>query len=211
MPSAEGAGSARRLPGPDGPLAVPLVIGGLVSEQTAAGLVATTSAATRVLRSRLLPDEHGEPIPDSRRSDEVLLDESVLGPVRQAVDRSVGTCREHFGDDSLQVIRPARVLRYRPGDAIAQHRDAGVDTVDGRRAVRIVSFSIMLSDPDDFDGGDLIGYGLHRVPGFERLGKVLGLGRGDAVFFTSRMQHEVSPVTRGTRVVAIGHLGRWGG
>lgn len=209
MPSGERIAQTMRPPAPDLPLAEPLVFRGLVSLQEASELVRASEAESRVVRSRLLPDDAGRPIPDSRRSDEVLLDEFTLGPLRQTVESCLPTCREHFDDDELQVIRPARLLRYRIGDAIGQHRDAGRDRVGGREAVRLVSFSILLSDPVDFAGGDLIGYGLVRIPGFERLGKVLPLGLGDAVFFPSRLQHEVSAVTRGTRVVAIGHLGRW--
>ena len=209
MPIRDAAEERRAPPVPDPPMTAPLVVPNVLSDAACEALVAAASNATESVRSHQLLDALGAPIPNSRRSDEVRVAAEVLRPLREALAPLTDTCRTHFATPDLEVLRPARLLRYRRGDAISQHRDAGLDVVAGRSGQRIVSFSLLLSDPRDFTGGDLIGYGLHRIPGFERLGKVLALEQGDAVFFLSQMQHEVTEVTEGTRLVAIGHLGSW--
>lgn len=64
----------------DSPIPEPLVVHGLASEQIASSLLAATEAETRVVRSRQLPDDSGQPIPDSRHSDEVRVDEAEYLP-----------------------------------------------------------------------------------------------------------------------------------
>ena len=62
--------------------------------------------------------------------------------------------------------------------------------------LRKVSLTVQLSDPSEYEGGDLeiskgglsedSGYKMHR-------------GKGTVVIFPSYMMHRVTPVTRGTR------------
>lgn len=61
--------------------------------------------------------------------------------------------------------------------------------------VRKLSFSIQLSDPDEYDGGDLqlwFGGGEDEIVTAPK-------GRGTIVFFPSYALHRVTPVTRGRR------------
>ena len=184
----------------------PLLAPGLLGvEQCCDLLRQAVEAETR--RSIYLRTDDADRDPTSRQSDEVILPDKALTALRDAISRHLPAVGDHFAAADLEVVQSARVLRYGVGDFIMQHRDEG-DVESGSRTVRrTVSFSVLLSDPADFAGGDLIGYGVHHTPGFERLGKVLRLGQGDAVFFESRMLHEVTPVTSGVRLSAIGHLG----
>ena len=152
-----------------------------------------------VSRSVYLSTEKSERDPGSRQSDEVALSGEALSGLRSAIADQLPRVRRHFAEPELAVVGPARVLRYREGDFIMQHRDHGEVTQHGRTVRRVVSFSVLLSAPADFTGGDLVGYGVHHIPGFERLGKTLRLAQGDGVFFESRMLHEVTPITRGQR------------
>lgn len=58
--------------------------------------------------------------------------------------------------------------------------------------IRKLSISIQLSSPSDYEGGDLILY-------HEGNEKVLPREKGTIIFFSSDLQHEVTPVTKGTR------------
>jgi len=75
-----------------------------------------------------------------------------------------------------------------------------VDTVSSNGTVRKLSFTVQLSDPDSYVGGDVILY--------RSLIDSTGLGRaiGSISFFPSYMIHEVLAVTSGVRYSLVG----WG-
>lgn len=90
--------------------------------------------------------------------------------------------------------------RYTGGGAYGNHID-GAFQRDGRvgGAGRIrsdVSTTVFLSEPDEYDGGELIvedSYGAHEVK----------LQAGDAIVYPSTSLHRVEPVTRGARMAAV--------
>tara|TARA_Y100001968_G_scaffold71736_1_gene62978 strand:- start:601 stop:1254 length:654 start_codon:yes stop_codon:yes gene_type:complete len=74
-----------------------------------------------------------------------------------------------------------------------------VDTphiADGRRDL---SFTIFLSKPDEYEGGELILY----IPP-ER--KKIKLNQGDIIIYPTKYLHEVKPVTNGERMVCVGWI-----
>lgn len=95
---------------------------------------------------------------------------------------------------------PLRVLppmfnRYEPGMTFGTHVDNAIRTVPGTGGLRIradVSSTLFLSDPDEYDGGELIVkdlYGSHAVK----------LPAGYLVVYPASSLHQVTPVTRGCR------------
>lgn len=62
-----------------------------------------------------------------------------------------------------------------------------------------LSFTLFLSDPEDYDRGALV---LHSAAGSHEI----KLPFGDLVLYPSSDIHEVQPVTRGTRLVAVGWI-----
>jgi len=94
--------------------------------------------------------------------------------------------------------RPKIVLgplfsRYQPGHAYGAHVD---DALMG--GVRTdVSFTLFLSAPDSYAGGELI---IDTAAGEE----AFKLGAGSVVTYPATALHRVAPVTRGERVVAAG-------
>jgi PKHD-type hydroxylase len=85
--------------------------------------------------------------------------------------------------------------RYEAGMEYGEHVD---DPIMGQGDLyrTDVSITIFLSDPDEYDGGELTikdSYG-------ERCIK---LAAGSAVMYPSHSRHYVSPVTKGTRLVAV--------
>jgi len=90
--------------------------------------------------------------------------------------------------------------RYTGGGTYGNHID-GAFQRDGRvgGAGRIrsdVSTTVFLSDPDEYEGGELIvedSYGSHEVK----------LQAGDAIVYPSTSLHRVEPVTQGVRLAAV--------
>lgn len=100
---------------------------------------------------------------------------------------------------------PSRVLppmfnRYDAGSHshYGDHIDnaSQIDRSDRARVRTDISVTVFLSDPDDYDGGDLVvedHYGAHDVK----------LPAGDAVLYDATSVHRVEPVTRGTRLASF--------
>lgn len=72
-----------------------------------------------------------------------------------------------------------------------KHIDASLALTDPLKN-RELSFSIQLSEPDEYEGGELIIYS-----GSDEI--VAPKSKGTIVFFNSYVTHEVTPVTSGTR------------
>jgi len=87
---------------------------------------------------------------------------------------------------------------YRAGrsDFYSSH----VDTTSSNGTVRKLSFTIQLSDPESYSGGEVILY--KSLIDSVAIGKAVG----SISFFPSYTIHEVAPVTRGVRYSLVG----WG-
>ena len=84
--------------------------------------------------------------------------------------------------------------RYSEGMKFGAHVDGSVriSPHDGRKIRTDVSATLFLTNPDDYDGGELIiedTYGRHGVK----------LAAGDMVVYPATSLHQVTPITRGTR------------
>jgi PKHD-type hydroxylase len=115
--------------------------------------------------------------------------------VRQALER-----------DTLLTAyaRPARwslttFNRYREGEAYGLHVDDALMGQAGQRLRTDLSFTLFLSEPESYDGGELI---LDTVEG--ELAAKLPAG-SIAVYATGEL-HRVAPVTRGERLAAVGWI-----
>jgi PKHD-type hydroxylase len=76
-----------------------------------------------------------------------------------------------------------------------KHNDCGdISHIDNSVDIRKVSFSIQLSDTEDYEGGDLILYDRDET-GFKKMTRE----KGSIIFFLSNIEHEVTPVVKGTR------------
>lgn len=90
-------------------------------------------------------------------------------------------------------VFPPLFNRYEGGERFGLHVD---NAIRQRGAIRIrsdLSATLFLSEPDDYDGGELIieeMYGPQSVK----------LPAGDLVLYPSKSLHSVTPVTRGARV-----------
>jgi PKHD-type hydroxylase len=90
---------------------------------------------------------------------------------------------------------PPLFNRYGVGDDFGLHIDNAIRPVRGT-AVRVrtdLSCTLFLTEPDDYDGGELVietAFGAQQVK----------LQAGDAVLYPGTSLHKVMPVTRGARI-----------
>jgi PKHD-type hydroxylase len=103
----------------------------------------------------------------------------------------------------ISAALPARVYppmfnRYEGGQQFGNHVDNAVRLLPGT-GLKIrtdVSATLFLSDPNSYDGGELLvedTYGTHSVK----------LAAGDLVLYPSTSLHRVNPVTRGVRLASF--------
>jgi PKHD-type hydroxylase len=112
--------------------------------------------------------------------------------LRQALIRS-----EEFRDFSFAyALAPPMMTRSKPGMKYGAHADAAFLPLPQGTIRSDLSCTIFLNEPEDYDGGQL-----HIRLGDADLN--FKLKPGEAVVYPSDTLHEVVPVTRGERLVAI--------
>lgn len=95
-------------------------------------------------------------------------------------------------------VYPPMFNRYGEGMAFGAHVDGSVrlHPHTGRKLRTDVSATLFLSEPGEYDGGELVvhdAFGAHRVK----------LAAGALVVYPATSLHEVTPVTRGRRLAAF--------
>jgi PKHD-type hydroxylase len=96
------------------------------------------------------------------------------------------------------IVYPPMFNRYSEGMTFGAHVDGGVriHPHSGRKLRTDISATLFLSDPASYDGGELQvedTYGVHSVK----------LAAGDMVVYPATSLHQVTPITRGTRVASF--------
>jgi PKHD-type hydroxylase len=95
-------------------------------------------------------------------------------------------------------VYPPMFNRYGEGMAFGAHVDGGV-RLDPRTGLKLrtdLSATLFLSDPGDYDGGELEiadAYGVQAVK----------LNAGDLIFYPASSLHQVTPITRGERLASV--------
>jgi PKHD-type hydroxylase len=118
-----------------------------------------------------------------------LFPNDVTGWVFQRLAGAVNTINQQFfGFDLYAMEQGLQFTRYQaPGEHYEWHIDRGMQT-----GTRKLSLSLQLSDPDDYEGGDLeMWFGGEPTKASRE--------RGMMTFFPSYVMHRVSPVTKGVR------------
>jgi PKHD-type hydroxylase len=119
--------------------------------------------------------------------------ESVFANVTAAVHQANAA---HF-KYSISYLEPLQFSVYRA--ETSGHYDIHVDNSfrNPKGNNRKISFSVLLNDPSEFDGGELC---LH----YTSKPIVVNLQKGQMALFPSYMPHSVQPVTRGVRKSLVG-------
>lgn len=107
----------------------------------------------------------------------------------------INNANERFFKFELSRLESLQYTVYNKGQFYGDHMDLGYKNPNN--AIRKLSFTMQLSNPADYDGGELlIKHG--STPDVARK------NRGAITVFPSYIMHEVTPVTRGTRKSIVG-------
>lgn len=114
----------------------------------------------------------------------------------QLFQKALGRSQEFHEFAFPIAMAPPMMTRYQPGMHYGSHADAAFIKLPGATIRSDLSCTIFLNDPDSYEGGALhvrLGEGSLRFK----------LKPGEAILYPSDTLHEVEPVTKGERLVAI--------
>jgi PKHD-type hydroxylase len=93
-------------------------------------------------------------------------------------------------------VFPPLFNRYDAGMTFGAHVDNAIRAGNGARIRTDVSSTLFISSPEDYDGGELVvqdTYGEHTVK----------LPAGDMIVYPATSLHNVTPITRGSRIASF--------
>ena len=171
------------------------VEGVLSSEQVADLRGALLGADDAWVDGRATAGYQGAPVKFNRQIDEASdVARSCQGVILAALERN-----PPFISAALpNTVYPPMFNCYGEGMTFGAHVDGGV-RIDPRTGLKLrtdISATLFLSDPDDYDGGELEvadTYGSHSVK----------LSAGDLVLYPATSLHQVTPITRGERLASF--------
>jgi PKHD-type hydroxylase len=116
----------------------------------------------------------------------------------QMVMRALGKNPLFFSAVLPKQVFPPLFNRYDAGMTFGAHVDNAIrDYLDTPLQIRTdVSTTLFISAPEDYDGGELVvedTYGSHKVK----------LPAGDAIVYPGTSLHNVTPITRGSRIASF--------
>lgn len=100
----------------------------------------------------------------------------------------------HFKFRGLYYTNSWEMLRYREGNFFKRHHDR-ISEEHGP----FVSAVVYLQNQDEFDGGQTLFYKDHNTPATFTIPQ----RKGHVVLYPSNIYHEVTPITRGTRLTLV--------
>ncbi len=106
---------------------------------------------------------------------------------------AIKTNNERYWFDLLGFHQELQLTRYTEGDFFEWHLDFGAGPISARK----LSITVQLSDPDEYEGGDLqfmINQNIVNAP----------REKGTVIIFPSFIMHRVTPITKGTRQSIVG-------
>lgn len=113
----------------------------------------------------------------------------------EEIVQALGKSSLFFSAALPKQVYPPLFNRYKGEMSFGNHVDSAmrVHALTGRRIRTDISATLFLTDPNDYDGGELVvedTYGVHSIK----------LPAGDMVIYPATSLHRVTPITRGTRV-----------
>jgi PKHD-type hydroxylase len=97
----------------------------------------------------------------------------------------------------LDTIEALQYSVYNPGGFYDKHVD--MHHIGPGKTPRKLSFTVQLSDPSEYEGGDMLIHNMHNP-------WPIAKQKGGITFFPSYVLHEVTPVTKGTRKALVGWI-----
>lgn len=122
----------------------------------------------------------------------------VFAPLSQRIAQALQRHPLFVSSVLPNTLLPPMFNRYEGGGMYGNHIDNAIQTdrFSGQKVRTDVSTTVFLSDPDEYEGGELIvedSFGTHEIK----------LDAGDAIVYPSTSLHRVEPVTSGVRVASF--------
>ena len=115
----------------------------------------------------------------------------VLPEMYKIIERTMKQVNgNHFGYEGMTITEPGQFTEYPKGGFYDWHMDAEVNC-QFEPPVRKISMTVLLSNPSEFEGGDLEFMAEGNKPP--------QLLQGQAIFFCSMLRHRVAKVKKGIR------------
>jgi PKHD-type hydroxylase len=133
-----------------------------------------------------------------RRSNICWLDKEKYTWLYQKCEEAINHVNLNY-NKVLYGIEPLQYTEY--GSNYKGYYGPHIDHFSGQPLSRSLSFTIQLSKPEEYEGGDLLIYSAdtkHSVQANKQYGCV--------TFFDSKILHEVTPVTSGLRKSLVGWI-----
>jgi PKHD-type hydroxylase len=154
-----------------------------------------TANADKIQSAEILSDE--EDIGAYRRTDLIFLEDPSLTSIYATVADAVTYVNANYYKWALTTVEKLQYSMYREDNNgfYCVHTDSGLKGNNG--SCRKLSFSILLNDPTEFEGGELL---FHYGPNYHSA----NLKKNQLIFFPSYLPHSVTPVTKGVRKSLVG-------
>lgn len=165
-----------------------IFIGDLMDQATVQKLVGMIERA-KFVDGRLTAGELAAKVKNNHQIDS---DDPMAPEMRQIVADCLERNRLFRSAARPAHVRPPLFSRYVPGMEYGNHVDDAM--MNGRRMD--LSFTLFLSDPETYDGGELV---IDSTAGEQEI----KLPAGSAVLYPATSLHRVAPVTRGQRLAAV--------
>jgi PKHD-type hydroxylase len=133
---------------------------------------------------------------NAAKNNEQLHDESAYKTSSQLLHNALARNAEFVEFAFPVAMAPPLITRYQPGMKYGAHADAAFIQLPGATIRSDISCTIFLNDPDSYEGGELLVEHADAQLKFK-------LKPGEAIVYPSTSFHQVVPVTRGERLVAI--------
>lgn len=175
--------SAVRVPAKD-PVGLVAIVEGLLTAEECDRVIALAEE-TSGHESGVGEDGRATPIRQS--TIRFLMPDARTRWLFDRLEHAIERLNRGYQFDLLGFFEGAQVAAYAPSGRYDWHMDLGT----GRYSNRKLSLSVQLSDPTEYDGGNLE-FAVASTDPMPR-------SRGALVAFPSFLVHRVAPVTRGTR------------
>ena len=134
----------------------------------------------------------GEQSARAKRNLQLPEDSEIARELGDLILGSLGRCSPFVSAALPLRVFPPLFNRYDEGHAFDTHVDNAIRFSGPQRFRTDISCTLFLTDPDAYDGGELIvedAYGEHAIK----------LPAGDMILYPASSLHRVAPITRGSR------------
>ena len=144
-------------------------------------------------------DRHGRLDPSIRKTDVAFVeaDGNEGNTVNEVAWHYLNEANDLKFNYKFRIYQTVQFARYRDGGHYGWHRDVNESAISPNGESRKLSLTLCLTDPKDYEGGELQFFNGERPMDKKTIEEIRG--QGSVIVFDSRDWHRVTPVTKGTR------------